>query len=266
MLKYWPNLLGLLVGVGAMLAATLADFGVALPEAPSWQSQVAPGQLSAAHAQLATTCAACHTAVKSIDVAKCVSCHAGNKGLLQRQPTAFHATIGNCASCHVEHLGADANLRVMNHEALARIGARQVPGVKVLARQNINPLLPAGHPLVSPLVALLDCATCHGTKDRHAGLFGTKCAACHGTDQWTIPAFQHPPLRSTDCVQCHQAPPSHYMMHFEVIDKQIAARGKTQDDGQDSGCCGGVVVAQCYKCHQTTAWNDIKGVGFYKHH
>jgi hypothetical protein len=25
-------------------------------------------------------------------------------------------------------------------------------------------------------------------------------------------------------------------------------------------------VEQCYLCHQTTAWNDIKGVGWYKHH
>jgi hypothetical protein len=25
-------------------------------------------------------------------------------------------------------------------------------------------------------------------------------------------------------------------------------------------------VDQCYQCHQTTAWNDIKGVGWYKHH
>ena len=25
-------------------------------------------------------------------------------------------------------------------------------------------------------------------------------------------------------------------------------------------------VRQCFLCHQTTAWNDIKGLGRYKHH
>ncbi|ERH41142.1 hypothetical protein N750_17225 [Legionella pneumophila str. Leg01/53] len=25
-------------------------------------------------------------------------------------------------------------------------------------------------------------------------------------------------------------------------------------------------VDQCFLCHQTTLWTDIKGVGFYKHH
>lgn len=25
-------------------------------------------------------------------------------------------------------------------------------------------------------------------------------------------------------------------------------------------------VRQCYLCHQTTAWNDIRDVGLYKHH
>jgi hypothetical protein len=25
-------------------------------------------------------------------------------------------------------------------------------------------------------------------------------------------------------------------------------------------------VDQCFLCHQTDAWNDIKGVGWYKHH
>jgi hypothetical protein len=25
-------------------------------------------------------------------------------------------------------------------------------------------------------------------------------------------------------------------------------------------------VKQCYLCHQTTVWNDIRGVGYCKHH
>ena len=36
---------------------------------------------------------------------KCIVCHANAQALLATQPTAFHATIGVCRGCHVEHLG-----------------------------------------------------------------------------------------------------------------------------------------------------------------
>ena len=54
-------------------------------------------------------------------------------------------------------------------------------------------------------------------------------------------------------MQCHQAPPSHYMMHFEMMDRTITGQEHAR-------------VEQCYLCHQTDAWNNIKGVGWFKHH
>ena len=86
-----------------------------------------------------------------------------------------------------------------------------------------------------------------------AKIYATSCAECHGTIAWTISEFRHPPPTSLDCAQCHQAPPSHYMEHFKMIDQQICGQPNAK-------------VNQCFLCHQTTAWNDIKGVGFYKHH
>ncbi len=99
----------------------------------------------------------------------------------------------------------------------------------------------------------LNCATCHQTKDRHLGLFGTDCAQCHTTDKWTITEFRHPSTASQSCAQCHQAPPSHYMGHFHMVSMRVA--------GQEHAN-----VQQCFLCHQTTSWNDIRGVGYYKHH
>ncbi len=52
--------------------------------------------------------------------------------------------------------------------------------------------------------ALLNCAACHSTKDRHRGLFGTDCAQCHTTAKWTIAEFRHPSSASQSCGQCHQ--------------------------------------------------------------
>lgn len=100
---------------------------------------------------------------------------------------------------------------------------------------------------------MLDCYLCHGNKDRHLGFFGEDCAKCHGTDKWTIPEYRHPSPNSMDCAQCHQAPPSHYMMHFKMVSMRVAGRMSAD-------------VNQCHLCHQTTAWNDTKGVGWYKHH
>ena len=239
----------------------------------TWQKQTSPGELSAAHASMTQNCAACHTAYKGADNSKCISCHANNQALLQRQPTAFHANIGNCTECHFEHQGVNARLVTMDHDKLAQIGfdlmAAAASGseqeklrtqLKGWLKIHEGTLPATSHPRLTSLEATLDCAACHSTKDRHKGLFGQACVSCHGTTQWTIAEFQHPSPRSTDCAQCHQAPPSHYMMHFEMVSKKIAAQG------QPNECCDGVQVNQCFRCHRTTSWNDIRGVGYYKHH
>lgn len=239
----------------------------------AWQRQASPGALTSAHATLEGECAACHTPVSGPDDAKCIGCHANNTALLQRQPTAFHASIENCAQCHIEHRGIDANLRQMDHEKLARIGLERLRRKDSTAElgQQIRHWVdahPAGssptssHPEISPLEMTLGCNTCHATKEPHSGLFGQECASCHATAQWTLPRFQHPSPRSTDCAQCHQAPPSHYMMHFEMVSKKIAK----PESVTSNAWRGPTTVDQCYRCHETTSWNDIEGVGWYKHH
>jgi hypothetical protein len=252
-----------LVVAAIVLVALLRN--TSLGQAVTWQRQASPGQLSASHASLRDNCAACHTAWKGPDAAKCIACHANNESLLQRQPTAFHAGIGSCRECHAEHQGVGTRPTSMDHAALARIGLRQLressPDTdarrlhraleKWINRQDGRGL--PGHGGLTPAEAALNCAACHGNKDRHFKLFGQDCAQCHGTDKWTIPEFRHPSPRSTDCAQCHQAPPSHYMMHFHMVSMKVAGKPHAQ-------------VNQCYLCHQTTAWNDIRGVGWYKHH
>jgi hypothetical protein len=254
--------------VGWRVYATHAD-------QTAWQRHASPGELSLAHADLASHCAACHAPVEGPADAKCIGCHANSTALLQRQPTAFHANIGRCASCHIEHQGRNTNLRQMDHATLARIGLARAKEIRseshaqvrtallTWVRQHPSATFPTpSHPHVSPLEMTLNCQTCHATKDRHSGLFGQDCANCHATTEWTIAQFQHPAPGTFDCAQCHQAPPSHYMMHFEMVSKKVAG----QEDAQVAQCCGPARVNQCYRCHQTTSWNDIKGVGWYKHH
>ena len=234
----------------------------------AWEQLVVPGDLSAAHAFLENNCSACHTPVKGVERTNCVVCHANDGELLQRQPTAFHADVATCRGCHVEHRGVDGDITLMDHQTLVQIGlealdengdpdseARQIYELVthlIDKEQKPSPLF--SHARVSAGEATLRCATCHANDDQHFTLFGNDCVQCHRLDTWNIAAFRHPSTQSRDCVQCHQAPPSHYMMnHFKQISARVAGKPHAK-------------VEQCYACHQTTSWNDIKRAGWYKHH
>jgi len=260
MLKKWVVL--------PLLVAGAVWFGWALllgrpdvTRSATWQKMASPGPLSSAHAFLASNCAACHTPNRGVEAQNCIVCHADNKLVLQRQPSAFHADIAACADCHLEHQGRVPRTTKMDHVALARIGLRQIQNAPAAHDQPRDALVAwvkqRGVAPQSPRLEreelLLNCASCHQTKDRHVGLFGTDCAQCHTTSKWTIAEYRHPSSVSQSCAQCHQAPPSHYMMHFQMISMKVAGQEHAKVD-------------QCFLCHRTTSWNDIKGVGWYKHH
>lgn len=252
----------------AVVAAVLAGGYFVLPDesrweqASTWQHMASPGSLSFAHRDLEAKCASCHTSVQGVDAVKCILCHAADQDLLQRQPTAFHAGIASCRECHLEHQGTGERPTRMDHEALARIGLRKLEGESDAERSALYTYLqssvssggPAAAGLrVTRLEATLACDTCHVNEDVHFGLMGADCGQCHSTSMWTVPEFRHPSPKSRDCAQCHQAPPSHYMMHFNMVSAKVARKPHAK-------------VQQCFECHRTTAWTDIPGIGHYKHH
>lgn len=226
-----------------------------------WQRLASPGALSTAHAPYENDCSNCHTRLVGADPAKCIACHANATALLQRQSTAFHSTIEACSECHVEHLGRAVSPTNMDHGTLLRIGLRRMPADEITdeTRSSLARIvgglwkLSADGSFRASDETLLDCASCHASRDRHWGLFGTDCSDCHATSSWRIAEFRHPSPRSVDCAQCHQAPPSHFMEHFEMVSMKVAGREHAE-------------VGECFLCHQTTSWNDIRGVGVYKHH
>ena len=241
------------------------------PASSALKRFVNPGPLSPGHAYLANRCESCHETDVGVTAAKCTGCHANDERLLGRQPTAFHASIRECRTCHVEHQGTNIRPVAMDHVELAEIGSR------ILARASDGDAASAAKlTLLGTWLRIripgqldeisarevLNCVGCHSTIDRHLGLFGKDCGQCHATTSWRIAEYQHPSPSSFDCAQCHQAPPSHYMMHFDMISKKIAG----QEDAKVAGCCGPAQVRQCFRCHQTTSWNDIRGLGYYKHH
>lgn len=229
--------------IAALLSVVIGAPLILRSNAPAGASPlgrlVAPGPLSPAHAAIAGNCATCHTPVKGVEGKTCLGCHAGTD-FGGKQSTRFHASVKECTSCHVEHDGGRSLAR-MNHEAL-RDPAIWLPAVRERAA--------AAHRATggSPL----NCASCHAFRDPHQGLFGTQCASCHGTSSWTIPGYRHPSVNSTQCAECHKAPPSHFMEHFSMV-SQRAAGSKAR-------------VEQCFACHTTDSFNNIRRRGWYDHH
>ncbi len=234
----------------------------------AWEQLVVPGKLSAAHATLDNNCTACHTPISGVERNNCVFCHANDREVLQRQPTAFHTDIATCTGCHVEHRGVDGDITVMDHKLLIDIGldalrnnddqsseehqVYEFVSTLIGEKRTASPLF--RHQDVSAGEAALRCSTCHTNDDQHFTLFGDDCVQCHQMKTWNIAEFRHPSTNSQDCAQCHQAPPSHYMMgHFKQISARVAGKPHAK-------------VEECYACHQTTSWNDIKRAGWYKHH
>lgn len=225
-----------------------------------------PGHLSKAHSFLSDRCTSCHAPNQGVSAASCIACHANNTNLIKRQSTSFHANVQSCKECHLEHRGGLKPPLEMDHLALAKIGAEthdpnlnkvENPLLREFAKKrHANEMSAEVEPINSrehPLVSTLNCTSCHATRDKHQGLFGTSCLSCHTTESWRIAEYRHPSPNSRSCAQCHQAPPSHYMEHFEMVSERVAGQEHAK-------------VNQCYLCHQTTSWNDIKGVGWYKHH
>jgi len=225
-----------------------------------------PGQLSKAHFFLNNRCEACHTPNQGVSAVSCIACHANNTNLIRRQSTSFHANIQSCKECHLEHRGGLRPPLEMKHLAIAKIGVEtHDPEINKIQNQLLREFAKKRHAneisseIVAinkrehPLISMLNCTTCHATRDKHQGLFGTSCLSCHSTQTWGIVEYRHPSPNSRMCAQCHQAPPSHYMEHFKMVSQRVAGQEHAK-------------VNQCFLCHQTTSWNDIKEVGWYKHH
>ena len=251
------------LAVLGLAAAVLVPFVIdrsGSPALPFWRVVASPGPLSSAHAFLSTQCESCHTPNKGIAASSCITCHASEPLLLARQSTAFHATIQECRGCHIEHVGSDIRPVRVDHSVLTNVGVRAaltgaIPGQPITPSAVLIKRFLASVTASAPLTdgQALDCVSCHSFRDKHLGYFGQQCADCHVATTWKITGYLHPSPKSQECAQCHRPPPSHYMMHFVMMDQMFA--------GQP-----GARVDQCFACHETDAFNNIRGKGWFKMH
>jgi hypothetical protein len=245
------------LAVAGVAAVSAALYKGGSSSVVGWRDAVVPGPLSEKHAFLADKCETCHTPVRGVETSACIACHTTAAADLGKQATAFHATSKECRGCHLEHAGG-ARPTKMDHAMLLRIGgfsrergasANSITGQMISDLKDFLKVPKSDEAEKTDL----DCASCHSNRDPHRGLLGRECGGCHALASWSIPQFLHPSPTSKECAQCHQAPPSHYMHHFVMMDRSIT--------GQEHAS-----VEQCFLCHRTDSFNDIKGVGWFKHH
>lgn len=94
------------------------------------------------------------------------------------------------------------------------------------------------------------CAACHFDRIRRDSGAPARPATGRRRGRWPGTAIPRPVRGSASSAT---SPPSHLMMHFEMMDRMVT--------GQRDA-----TVDQCYRCHTTDHWNNVKGLGFVKHH
>ena len=238
-----------------LLAIALAALlGSALTAHAQIGQLVSPGPLSRAHQKLegAANCQKCHTPGRKVTADLCLSCH---KPVAERiaQKKGVHRKVTNdCTSCHVEHNGADEELRPFDkskfdHEAETgfKIDGLHAPFAKDCARC---------HKTRSFLAASPTCVSCH--QDVHKPTLGTTCTTCHSTSvgfkqtqqqyDHTKAAFQLTGAhQKVACEKCHVNKVFKGLKFEQCTDCHKSPHRQT-------------VSGVCTTCHTTESWKTQK--------
>ncbi len=199
---WWLRLACLALAVLTVPAAVGAQLG----------QLVSPGRLTKAHQDLEglNRCQSCHETGRRVTAQKCLSCHAPIALRMREKRGVHRAVTEDCVTCHVEHMGVDAELRPFKVQGFdhGRDTRFALDGKHAAVAANCQ----ACHKVRSFLTAKMECASCH--VDVHKGTLGANCASCHPVSRPfkdATTAFDHSraafPLTGAHttvaCAQCH---------------------------------------------------------------
>jgi len=188
--------------------------------------------LSGSHTTV--TCKSCHTnGIYKGAPKDCYSCHAAKD-----KHNGLFGTA--CASCHAPTKWKDVTFD-HNATAFALSGTHKTTACLSC---HVN-----GRFKGTPR----DCYSCHASKDKHNGQFGTACDSCHKPTKWNEVTFNHGntsfPLQgkhvNVGCTSCHTngvykgTPKDCYSCHA----------AKDKHNGQFGTNCG--------SCHQPSGWGNV---------
>ena len=151
---------------------------VAGPSAAQGDGELlSPGPLSTAHAKLEETgsCDACHEPGQGVTANRCLACHNPISERMAAKRGVHRDVTDECAMCHVEHDGRDADLRpldVDDFDHLEETGF-SLDGMHARLATDCSNC----HTTRSFLALTPECASCH--EDPHGTALGADCASCH---------------------------------------------------------------------------------------
>jgi hypothetical protein len=220
--------------LAGFLAASL--LALAAPRGASAQqigALVSPGPLSRAHAKLEglANCQKCHEPGKKVTAERCLACHKPVAERIAAKKGVHRDVTDDCVSCHVEHAGADAELRPLDPKSFnhAEETGFALDGKHAAIAKDCERC----HKTRSFLGLRPDCASCH--QDPHRGTLGTRCDACHTPKQW--PGASRAFHKSTS---------------FPLEDRHLAVPcASCHLNGQTKG-----TPNRCYDCHWIRRQDD----------
>lgn len=210
---------------------------------------VSPGPLARAHATVSggIACQQCHEAGRRVTAPKCLTCH---KPVAERVASrvGVHRNAQECVSCHIEHAGADGDLRHFDTRTFSHGTQTRFPLDGQHAKVATNCVV--CHKTRSFLQAQTTCISCHN--DPHKGALGATCTTCHSTAAPFKDArtrFDHSSTRfaltgahlEVKCEQCHKSP----TLKGVAFASCVACH---QDPHQKK------FGTACVSCHTTRAW------------
>lgn len=246
-----PMSTGSILKVSLMMTVVLSASFTA--RAQDLESLVMPGPVIEGHADLERECSSCHkTFDKSAQRGLCLDCHEEISADVD-QSSGFHgrhpdASASQCADCHSEHLGRDADIVGLDEGSFDHqfTDFELIGGHLEAACEDCHS--PGSKRRDTPST----CFDCHEEDDVHEQTMGQSCGDCHSATDWTDVAFDHDttgwPLigkhAEAACDGCHadqtfrNTPTDCYGCHAE-------------DDAHD-----GRSGTQCEQCHNPTDWLD----------
>lgn len=215
---------------------------------------MSPGALSRPHASLegADNCVKCHEPGRKVTATLCLRCHKPVADRIARKKGVHRAVTTDCVTCHVEHMGTDAELRPID---VKRFDHAKEAGFPLDGRHaSLAGACQQCHKVRSYLAAKADCASCHA--DVHKPTLGTACERCHsvaapfkdsgGTFDHAKAAF---PLagahQKVACATCH--------VNRQYTGLKFATCTSCHKDPHESG-----FGAACTSCHTVESWTTRK--------
>jgi len=239
----------ILIGV----VMTVVAFTFSDAPAQDIETVLMPGDVIADHAEIEPECSSCHAMFnKSAQRGLCLDCHEDVSADVDAS-VGYHglhpdARKMQCASCHTDHEGRDAQVVVLDEDNFDHdFTDFEISGAHIEAECADCHSKSEKH-----REAPSDCVSCHSDDNPHVDTMGDDCTSCHQPTEWTDAEFDHEatgyPLigkhKVAACLDCHEdrtflnTPSTCYGCH-------------AADDAHD-----GRSGRECGSCHNPSDWHD----------